>query len=631
MNAKWYAAVIFLSLFFIKQVNAQYLSVRGHFEVDQQLGCYNLTVTATNINSGICTNPPCPISYKFEGRSSAETSNPVYTYVAPDTVWIYQFIQGPSGEREDSVQVIIVIPELPEVELFSCNNLELIVDIKDTYYDEYEIDYGDGSIVTIPTGSPIPPYAYTTNATRTVSVTGLFTTATNRCGVTSIPFDPLATVLPAQIDSLLQLNTSTLKLDYNLPANSVNKLEISVGNNTNFILFKNLNQNTAIDTITSLSLPQNTYCFRIATYDACSNFKSYSNEICSVSLTISAQNNQITADWNTVGFGVGQSFNLFRDDVLLQSFASTITQHIDSTVICNTNYCYQIDVSYAGGISRSLVVCETAFSTDIPPTIDNISSITNSDSIEWVWQIPLNTTPANYIVHQTLENGIIIGSDTAVTNSFNQVFESQANYISVQIADICDNVSPLNIMGSSLLLEGNINNDLDIELNWNNYFGWIDGFQEYFVTVKDKNGDLIDSISTGGTPTYTLSLADQESQTTEFAVWVIPVLSGIPYSRSNILTFERDPVIAIPNSFTPNGDGLNDNFIIAGKFIDTYEMQIFNRWGEVLFQTTDLDDGWDGTSKNKKIGVGNYSYWVRVKDLNNNEHIRTGSVLILSN
>jgi len=625
MTPKWYVLLIISSLFIFKQANGQYLSVRGFFELDQQLGCHDLTVNITSL-------VPDVITFQYDGGNSPINDNPFFTYTEPGSYWINQYHQGPSGdERKDSILVTVVLPELPIIELQSCNNLELLVKINDTYYDEYEINYGDGSIVTIPTGSPILPYAYTTNTTRTISVTGLFTTATNRCGVTSIPFDPLATVLPAQIDSLLQLNTSTLKLDYNLPANSVNKLEISIGNNTNFVLFKNLNQNTAIDTITSLSLPQNTYCFRIATYDACSNFKSYSNEICSVSLTISAQNNQITADWNTVDFGVGQSFNLFRDDVLLQSFTSTVSQHIDSTVICNTNYCYQIEVNYAGGISKSLKVCKTAFSTDIPPTIDNISSITNSDSIEWVWQIPLNTTPANYIVHKTLENGTIIGSDISNTNAFNQVFESQANYISVQIVDICNNVSPLNIMGSSLLLEGNINNNLDIELNWNNYFGWIDGFQEYFVTVKDKNGDLIDSISTGGTPTYILSLADQESQTTEFAVWVIPVLSGIPYSRSNILTFERDPVIAIPNSFTPNGDGLNDNFIITGKFIDTYEMQIFNRWGEVLFRTTNLENGWDGTSKEEKMGTGNYAYWVRVKDLNNNEHIRTGSILILSN
>ncbi len=625
MNAKWYVLIIISTLFFAKQSKAQYLSVKGFFELDQQLGCHDLTVNITSL-------VPNVITFQYDGADSPTNDDPFFTYTEPGSYWINQYHQGAGGnERKDSILVTVVFPELPEIELLSCNSLELLVQINDTYYDEYEINYGDGTIITIPKGSVVLPYTYANNTQRIVSVTGLFTTATNRCGVTSIPFDPLATVLPAQIDSLIQLNTSTLKLDYNLPANSVNKLEISIGDNTNFVLFKNLNQNTSVDTIASLSLPQNTYCFRIATYDACSNFKSYSNEICSITLSSSTQNNQITTDWSTLDFGIGQSFNLYRDDVLLQSFVSTITQHVDSTVICNTNYCYQIDVNYAGGISRSLQVCETAFSTDIPPTIDNISSIVNSDSIEWVWQIPLNTTPANYIVYQTLENGTIIGSDTANTNAFNQVFEDQANFISVQMVDICDNVSPLNIIGSSLLLEGTINNALDIELNWNNYYGWIDGFQEYFVTIKDKNGDLIDSISTGGSPTYILSLAGQESQTTEFTVWVIPILSGIPFSRSNILTLERDPIIAIPNSFTPNGDGLNDKFIISGKFIESYEMQIFNRWGEVLFQTTDLDNGWDGTSRNKKIGVGNYSYWVRIKDLNNNDHIRTGSVLILSN
>ncbi|MCF6360127.1 MAG: gliding motility-associated C-terminal domain-containing protein [Cyclobacteriaceae bacterium] len=631
MNARWYVLLIIVSLFFTKQASGQYLSVGGDFELDQQLGCSDLTVTVTNLNPGICATPPCPIAYKYEGINSATTLDAFYTYTVPGSYWVYQFIQGATGDRADSILMTVVAPELPNITLFSCNSLGLLVQINDTYYDEYEINYGDGSVIIVPKGSTVLPYTYANNNQRTVNVTGLFTTATNQCGVTSIPFDPLATVLPAQIDSLIQLNGSTLKLNYNLPANSDNKLEISIGDNTNFVLFKNLNQNTSVDTIASLSLPQNTYCFRIATYDACSNFRSYSNEICSITLNASAQNNQITTDWNTVDFGVAQSFNLFRDDILLQSLASTVFQHVDTTVICNTNYCYQLDVNYAGGISRSLKVCETAFSTDIPPTIDNISSTTNSDSIEWVWQVPLNSTPENYIVHQTLENGSIISSETANTNSLNQLFENQTNYISVQMVDICGNVSPLNLIASSIFLEGDINGNLDIELSWNDYFGWIDGHQGFYITIRSEEGDLIDSVYTGGNTSFTVALEDQEKQTLTFTVWVIPVLDGIPYSRSNMLTLERDPVIAIPNSFTPNGDGLNDKFIVTGKFIESYEMQIFNRWGEVLYQTTDLENGWDGTSRNKKIGTGNYSYWVRIKDLNNNEHIRTGSILILSN
>ncbi len=631
MNVKWHVLFTLLYLFLSTQSNAQYISVRGHFEVDQQLGCSDLTVAVTNISPGICASPPCPIAYKFEGRTSPETSDTFYTYTAPDTVWIYQFIQGPSGDREDSVQLIIVTPELPDVELFSCNNLELLVQVNDSYYDEYEINYGDGPIITVPKGNPILPYTYANNSQRTVSVTGLFTTATNRCGVTAILFDPTATVLPAQIDSLIQLNASTLKLDYNLPANSINTLEVSVGNNTSFVLFKNINQNTIIDTLINLNLSQNTYCFRMATYDACSNFKSYSNEVCTVNLNVSTQNNQITIDWSTFDFGAGQTTNLFRDGVLLQSLPMPTVQHIDTTVICNTTYCYQTEVSYNGSISRSLAVCETAFSTDIPPAINNISSITNSDSIEWTWQIPPNTAPASYVVHRTLEDGSMIENNSVSTNIFKESFENTVKFISVQIVDICDNMSPLNLIGSSLLLKGTIDGALDTQLSWNNYFGWANGFQGYYITLKDKDGVRIDSIYTGGDTSYTMLLADQVEQTITFTVWAIPVTNGVAYSRSNILTFERDPIIAIPNSFTPNGDGLNDKFVISGKFIKSYEMQIFNRWGEALFQTTDLENGWDGTSKNKKIATGNYAYWIRVKDLNGNEHIRTGSILILSN
>ncbi|MCF6353399.1 MAG: gliding motility-associated C-terminal domain-containing protein [Cyclobacteriaceae bacterium] len=626
MNAKWIAPLVICILFFAKQSEAQYPSIRGDFEVNQQLGCHDLTVTVANLNPGSGI-----IIYQFDGFESTQTTNPVFTYTAPGVYWINQYIQGATGEKKDSISVTVVSPQLPEVELQSCNNLELLVQINDSYYDEYEINYGDGTVITVSNGNVILPYTYANNTQRTVSVTGLFTTATNRCGGTSIPFDPLATVLPAQIDSLIQLNMSTLKLDYNLPANSVNKLEISIGDNTNFVLFKDLDQNTSIDTVTSLSLPQNTYCFRISTYDACSNFKSYSNEICSINLNVSAQNNQLTINWQTVDIGLGQTTRLVRDGNLLTSFSTATFQYTDTTVVCNTNYCYQVAINFSGGVSQSLETCETAFSADIPPTIDNISSITNTDSIEWTWQIPPNTTPSYYKVYSTLADGSIIGNDTVVTNYINQLFTSEPKYISVQIINICDNASPLNLIGSSIFLEGRINSMADTELTWNNYAGWIDGFQGFYVVIKNKEGLLVDSVYVAGDTNYTLPLDNQNEQTLTFTVWAIPVDNSVAPSRANILTFERDPVIAIPNSFTPNGDGLNDKFVITGKFIESYEMQIFNRWGEALFNTTDLENGWDGSFGGKKAPTGNYAFWVRVKDLNNKEHIRTGSILILSN
>lgn len=627
MNTIWYLLAFLGGLLFIQPTNAQYLSVKGDFSVDQQLGCHDLQVTVTNINPGTGT-----IIYQFQGSGSATTTNPVHTYSAPGTYWINQFIQGATGDKKDSVSVTVVIPEPPDIELLSCNNFELLVLINDSYYDVYEINYGDGTIIQAIKNSAVPPHTYADNAQRTVSVTGLFTTATNRCGVIANSFTPTTTVQPAQIDSLIALNNSTLKLNYSLPAHSVNKLEVAINNSSTYQLFKNLNQNTIVDTLTSLNLSQSIYCFRIATFDACSNFKAYSNQICSIDISATAQNNQLTIDWNSIDFGPGQITGLYRDGTLHQSIASPVFQHIDSTVVCNTIYCYLAQINFTGGgISRSLQVCETAFSSDVPPTIDNISSITNNDSILWTWQIPVNTTPTHYIAYQVNEQGVILRSDSVPSNSFTGSYDNAIKYMAIELHDICKNKSPIGNVGNNIQLQGKVNQSFDIELTWNNYFGWIDGFQDYYITVKNTQGELLDSIATGGIPEYTLELSSQTDQTMIFTVWAVPVLAEIERSRSNVLAFERDPIISIPNSFTPNGDGLNDQFIVTGKFISSYEMQIFNRWGEVLFQTTDLEMGWDGTSNNKKMQVGNYAYWMRIKDLNDNEHIRTGSILILSN
>ncbi|MDY0104527.1 MAG: gliding motility-associated C-terminal domain-containing protein, partial [Lentimicrobium sp.] len=69
--------------------------------------------------------------------------------------------------------------------------------------------------------------------------------------------------------------------------------------------------------------------------------------------------------------------------------------------------------------------------------------------------------------------------------------------------------------------------------------------------------------------------------------------------------------IIVPNAFTPdNGDELNDEFkpIITGWEPGKYYMQVFNRWGELLFETNDYNEGWDGTYKGQLVAPGLYSY-----------------------
>jgi len=68
--------------------------------------------------------------------------------------------------------------------------------------------------------------------------------------------------------------------------------------------------------------------------------------------------------------------------------------------------------------------------------------------------------------------------------------------------------------------------------------------------------------------------------------------------------------VFIPNAFTPNNDGFNDLWAVYGTDIDPdrFEMAVFNRWGEEVFQTTDLDEGWVGQSDDEKLDPTTWYY-----------------------
>lgn len=57
--------------------------------------------------------------------------------------------------------------------------------------------------------------------------------------------------------------------------------------------------------------------------------------------------------------------------------------------------------------------------------------------------------------------------------------------------------------------------------------------------------------------------------------------------------------VELPNAFTPNGDGKNDIFMPISKSVKTFKMEIFNRWGELVFSTNDINNGWNGTYQGK--------------------------------
>jgi gliding motility-associated-like protein len=93
--------------------------------------------------------------------------------------------------------------------------------------------------------------------------------------------------------------------------------------------------------------------------------------------------------------------------------------------------------------------------------------------------------------------------------------------------------------------------------------------------------------------------------------------------------------IFIPNSFTPNNDGLNDLFYIKGKGIGIIKsLMIFNRWGEKVFERTrfNIDDkasAWDGKYKGVLAPMGTYLYFAEMQCDNGQPVIKNGTVTLI--
>jgi gliding motility-associated-like protein len=87
----------------------------------------------------------------------------------------------------------------------------------------------------------------------------------------------------------------------------------------------------------------------------------------------------------------------------------------------------------------------------------------------------------------------------------------------------------------------------------------------------------------------------------------------------------------VPNAFTPNNDQHNNKFQGVGEGVDpsSFQMSITNRWGEMIYHTGNVEEGWDGTFKGLQVEVGAYVYEISLQDLMGKEHYFRGHVSVV--
>lgn len=91
-----------------------------------------------------------------------------------------------------------------------------------------------------------------------------------------------------------------------------------------------------------------------------------------------------------------------------------------------------------------------------------------------------------------------------------------------------------------------------------------------------------------------------------------------------ILVIDSAFACYIPNAFTPNGDGINDYFFCNGIGVKKYELNVYNRWGQLIYNGTDRP--WDGKNGNDNVPEGGYVYQFFITDIFNRRHVVNGMV-----
>jgi len=82
-------------------------------------------------------------------------------------------------------------------------------------------------------------------------------------------------------------------------------------------------------------------------------------------------------------------------------------------------------------------------------------------------------------------------------------------------------------------------------------------------------------------------------------------------SSQQVEVVERFPRVYIPNAFSPNGDVENDAFhAISQCPLSSFSMSVFNKWGNLVFRSTDINSGWNGFLEGKEVPLGSYAYQV---------------------
>jgi gliding motility-associated-like protein len=248
----------------------------------------------------------------------------------------------------------------------------------------------------------------------------------------------------------------------------------------------------------------------------------------------------------------------------------------------------------------------------------------DEETMQWVDLITINAMNA--------DSALVQDSDVSA-----DVFSYSYRFI---VTNMCDDVLDTTNIGTSILLEGVENTERVVNiLNWSVYDGWTNGVEKYLIhrSIGENGPDQVIANVSGSVFAYEDDVSGLLYTPGQFcyhieAIERAPnVTAKINSSNSNVLCLSQDPKIWIPNAFIVGG--VNDIWRPIISFADflAFKMIIYSRWGDVIYETNDINSPWDGKMNDKIVQEGSYAYYIYIEDGKGKAYEYRGYVVTLIN
>ncbi|WP_293870611.1 gliding motility-associated C-terminal domain-containing protein [Spirosoma sp.] len=615
----------------------------GDFSVDKAKICVGSSVNIVGVPANLIS---AQYNFEYDGKSTIDkvtlAPTKAHTYSTPGS---YTIIQSGTGNGAGTGTIfckeVVVLPvDQVKFTVNVCSGRRAIL-VPDGstlgQYDSYEIRWGDGTVERKTraelTNQPAHTYSNSGNTVYTIALQGVYNPPAD-CKSTvsqSTPISLIGAATQPTISALKTTSDNTIDIDYQ--ANT--GIAVQLYQKVNGAYVSTGKTSTGGGTFTVQTDAKQVQCFQVVTQDACNSTPVKSDEVCSLVLDAKAANKQNNLSWQAYA-GTATQFRFYRirrnGVVNGQLTSRTTTTYTDANdITCGTQYCYSLEATVGPTTITSQQVCVNGINDGTPGDIEGVVVSIENNRPRIVANLPAASLSSTFTLVVSRASGssgtyqqvgTLVNQNSFVDESADPAAGSYCYQLSYQSA--CGLSSKPSEPVCSVFLNSNSPKGID----WSASSPFTPStVAEYIVEVIDSVNNTKREIRVSSNTHLDLTDADLESQTQKYRI--ITASSDGTVSYSNFYTFRSEVKIWLPDAFTPDGDGMNEVFLAKGIYLDQFRMTIFDRWGEVVFTTTDKQQGWDGTVNGQRALEGQYLYRIEVIDQTNLKTVRTGGVLLV--